>query len=139
VAAFCFAPDLPLFELARVLMRLDHIARFIENADHCTMRPAEKLRVVDCVANCARFAVPQPTEWEGIENQIDAAMIFAGPDFVKRAWDKSSFPSGNRVSFSSQIFSQFHFHLGRRLEGHRIQMFVKFGHQSNSVFPDNPS
>jgi hypothetical protein len=28
VAAFCFAPDLPLFELARVLVRLDHVARF---------------------------------------------------------------------------------------------------------------
>jgi hypothetical protein len=34
VAAFCSAPRSPLFELARVLMRLDHVASFIVNADH---------------------------------------------------------------------------------------------------------
>jgi hypothetical protein len=27
-------PSLPLFEIARVLMRLDHVARFIVNANH---------------------------------------------------------------------------------------------------------
>jgi hypothetical protein len=27
----------PLFELARVLVRLDHVARFIVNADHSIM------------------------------------------------------------------------------------------------------
>jgi hypothetical protein len=27
-------------------------------------------------------SVPQPTEWQRIENQIDAAMIFARADFV---------------------------------------------------------
>jgi len=27
------------------------------------------------VANCARLAVPQPTEWQRIGNEIDAAMI----------------------------------------------------------------
>jgi hypothetical protein len=26
--------------------------------------------------------MPQATEWQRIGNQIDAAMIFAGPDFV---------------------------------------------------------
>jgi hypothetical protein len=26
--------------------------------------------------------VPQPTDWQRIGNQIDAAMIVAGPDFV---------------------------------------------------------
>jgi hypothetical protein len=30
--------------------------------------------VPDCVADCIRFAVPQATEWQGIGNQIDAAM-----------------------------------------------------------------
>jgi len=33
VAPFCFAP-LPLFEIARVLVRLNHVARFIVNANH---------------------------------------------------------------------------------------------------------
>ena len=36
-----------------------------------------------CVANCIiRRVIPQPTEWENIGNQIDAAMIFARTDFV---------------------------------------------------------
>jgi hypothetical protein len=29
-----------------------------------------------------RLGIPQPTEWELIANQIDAAMIFTGSDFV---------------------------------------------------------
>ncbi len=29
-----------------------------------------------------RFTVPQRTKWQRVGNQIDAAMIFAGPDFV---------------------------------------------------------
>ena len=40
------------------------------------------LGVADCVADCVRFAVPQPTEWQRIGNQIDAAMIFGLSDFV---------------------------------------------------------
>jgi len=43
---------------------------------------AVKLGVVDCVADCIRLAVSQATEWQRIGNQIDAAMIFAGADFV---------------------------------------------------------
>jgi hypothetical protein len=34
------------------------------------------------VADCIRLAVPEPTEWQHSGNQIDAAMIFAGADFV---------------------------------------------------------
>jgi hypothetical protein len=35
MAAFCFTSDaLSLFELALVLVRLDHVAKFIVNADH---------------------------------------------------------------------------------------------------------
>jgi hypothetical protein len=34
VAAFCFAPRLPLFEVALVLVRLNHVASFIVNANH---------------------------------------------------------------------------------------------------------
>ena len=41
------------------------------------------LGVGDCVADRIRLAVPQATEWQRIGNQIDAAMIFAWPDFVK--------------------------------------------------------
>ena len=36
-----------------------------------------------CVADCVWRAVPQPTEWQRIGNQIDAAMIFARSHFVK--------------------------------------------------------
>jgi len=35
----------PLFELAHLLVRFDHVARFIENANHRIMRAAEKLCV----------------------------------------------------------------------------------------------
>jgi hypothetical protein len=28
------------------------------------------------------FGAPQPTEWQRVRNQIDAAMIFARADFV---------------------------------------------------------
>jgi hypothetical protein len=37
VAAFCFAPRSPLFEIARVLVRLDQVARVIVNANHGIM------------------------------------------------------------------------------------------------------
>jgi hypothetical protein len=36
-------------------------------------------RVADGVRDGIRLAIPQPTEWQRIGNQIDAAMIFAGP------------------------------------------------------------
>jgi hypothetical protein len=39
--------------------------------------------VADCVLDRVWFAVPQPTEWQRIGNQIDAAMIFARSHFVK--------------------------------------------------------
>jgi hypothetical protein len=38
--------------------------------------------VVDCVRDGIRLAIPQPTEWQRIGNQIDAAFVFARPDFV---------------------------------------------------------
>jgi hypothetical protein len=44
VVAFCFAPLSPLFELARVLVRFDHVAS-VSNANHGIMRTAEKLEV----------------------------------------------------------------------------------------------
>jgi hypothetical protein len=53
------ASALRLFELASVFMRLDHVARFVVNANHGVMRPAVKLGVVDCIADRVRLAVPQ--------------------------------------------------------------------------------
>ena len=41
------------------------------------------LRVSDGVADCIRLAIPQPTEWRRIGDEIKAAFIFARADFVK--------------------------------------------------------
>ena len=41
------------------------------------------LGVADCILDCVWLAVPQATERQRIGNQIEAAMIFAGADFVK--------------------------------------------------------
>jgi hypothetical protein len=38
----------------------------------------------------------------------------------------------NCISGSSQIFSQFQFHLDRCFKRHRVQMFVKLWHQSHA-------
>jgi hypothetical protein len=70
----------PLFELACVLVRLDHVARFIVNANHGIMRAAAKFRVVECVA---RLQVPQATEWERIGDEIDDAFVAARGAFRK--------------------------------------------------------
>jgi hypothetical protein len=40
-----FSSRLRLFEIARVLVHLNHIASLIVNANHGIMRPAEELRV----------------------------------------------------------------------------------------------
>jgi len=49
---------------------LDHVARFIVNADHRVMRAAAKLRVSDCVRD---FGALQPTEWQRIGDEIVSA------------------------------------------------------------------
>jgi hypothetical protein len=46
----------PRFEIVRVLVCLDHVATFIVNANHGVLRTAEKLSVVDCVADLIRLA-----------------------------------------------------------------------------------
>jgi len=51
------------------------------------------LFLVDCgwiichpaIKNDSGLAIPQPTEWQRIGNQIDAAMIFARVELRKRA------------------------------------------------------
>ncbi len=66
----------PLFEIARVLVRLDHVPSFIVNANHRVMRAAEKLCVADCIADCVWLGIPQPAERQRIGDQIDPTSIF---------------------------------------------------------------
>ena len=80
--------NLPVFEVAGMLIRFDHAARFMISANHSIMRAAVELGVADCVADCIRPAIPQATEWQDIGNQIDATFIFAGADFVSVHGDK---------------------------------------------------
>ena len=47
----------PLFEIARVLVPFDHLARLVVNANHSIMRTAEKLGLADCFAHSIRFAI----------------------------------------------------------------------------------
>ena len=58
----------PLFEIALVLVRFDHIAGYIINANHRTVCAAEKLCVIDSVVDRVELAIPQPTEWQHIGN-----------------------------------------------------------------------
>jgi hypothetical protein len=61
-----------LFEIARVLVRFDHIARGIVNANDGVMRTAVLLGIADCVRNGLRSVIRQPTKWQRIGNQIEA-------------------------------------------------------------------
>jgi hypothetical protein len=47
------------FELALVLVRFDHVASRIVNANHSTMVAAVKFRVVDCITGCVWLGIPQ--------------------------------------------------------------------------------
>ena len=40
------------------------------------------LRVSAGIRESIGIAIPKPTEWQRIGNQIDAASVFAWPDFV---------------------------------------------------------
>ena len=96
---------LELAKIARVLVRLDHVARFIVDPNHGVMRAAIELCVVNCVADCVWVTVPQATEWQRIGNQNDAALIFAGADFVnvhgrRLASDISNRKSSTHISDS---------------------------------------
>ena len=39
-------------------------------------------RVSDCIREGVRFAMPQPTEWQRIGDEIKAAFVFARADLV---------------------------------------------------------
>jgi hypothetical protein len=63
-----------------VLVRLDHVASSIVNADHRIM--SIELGISDCVRDGVWFAIPQPSDWQNIANQIETAMIFARAYFL---------------------------------------------------------
>jgi hypothetical protein len=112
-----------------VLVRFDHIARFIVNANHSVMWTAAMLRVADCVVDRIRFAVPQPTEWQRIGNQIDAAMVFARSDFASVQHPVSAIEPSSTTSKTNciVIFISGNFGLtcGKRL--HRESCAESFG------------
>jgi len=49
-----------------MLVRLEHIASVIVNANHCMMWAAVELRVAYCIAHRIRFAIQEPTEHQRI-------------------------------------------------------------------------
>jgi hypothetical protein len=69
-----------------VLVRVGDVACFIVNTNHGGMRPDEKLCVTDCVTDRILLAVPRATEWQRVENQINAALIVARAYFVSVRW-----------------------------------------------------
>jgi hypothetical protein len=66
-----------------VLVRVDHVARFIVNPDGGVMRTTVKLCVSDCIADCVWFPVPQPIKWQHITDWIDAAIVPARSNLVR--------------------------------------------------------
>jgi hypothetical protein len=52
----------PLFEIARVLVRLDHVASVIINANHSIMWAA----AVHCVADCMKGRRPYPALYQSL-------------------------------------------------------------------------
>jgi hypothetical protein len=68
-----------LAKIARVLVRLNHVASAIVNADNGIMRAAVELRVIDRIL---RPSVPQPTERQRIGDQVNAAFVFTRADFL---------------------------------------------------------
>jgi hypothetical protein len=99
-----------LFEIAGVVLCLNHIARFIVNADDSIVRAAVEFCVADCVADRVWLAIPQTTEWRSTGGRsaprlsprgriarryISAYHTFAarrqrdygGREFDQRAWD----------------------------------------------------
>ena len=74
MAAFCFTPVLWFFELALVLVRFDHVASRIVNADHGMMGTAAVLRVVDCVRGRVRSGIPQTALRQHLGDKIESVI-----------------------------------------------------------------
>jgi len=64
----------------------------------CAIRPPNRL------TGRIWFAVPEPTEWQRVANQLDATMIFAGAHFVKRAGIVDDMFSTVRTSANQKRF-----------------------------------
>jgi hypothetical protein len=71
-----------LFKLACALVRFDHIASRIVNANHGAMGAAAMFCVTECIRDCVWLAVPEPTERQRTGKQIDAEMIFKRSHFL---------------------------------------------------------
>ena len=61
--------NLPLFEIDGVLVRLDHVACFIVNANQGIVLMAAMFGVSDCVRNRILITIPEPTERQRIRNR----------------------------------------------------------------------
>src|SRR5439155_5649377 len=61
-------------------------------------------RVSDCVRDGIRLAIPKPTEWQGIGNQVNAALIFARANFVNVHYGASCL--GRRSAFTDQMIKR---------------------------------
>ena len=72
----------PQCRLPELLVRVDHFARVIVDADDGMIRSTAVLCVSDSVRDCIRPVVPQPTKCQRIGNEVNAAFIFARADFI---------------------------------------------------------
>ena len=72
-------------KIARVLVRFDYVTSNIVTRITASCERLSKLRIVNCVADCVWLAVTQPTEWERIGDEIDAALVAARGAFGKSA------------------------------------------------------
>jgi len=58
-------------------------------------------RVADCIRDGVWLAIPEPTEWQRIGNQIDAAIIFTWADFVNvHRWQRRKLVFQSQARFS---------------------------------------
>ena len=64
----------PLFELASVLVRLNHVASFIVNANHSIVRATVIFRVDDCIRDGIRPTTPESPEWQ--TSEIDRRRVY---------------------------------------------------------------
>ena len=60
-----FLIALPLFQIAFVRVRRNHVGRGIVNADHGILCAGEKLCIFDCIIDCVRLAV-RPSRTLGV-------------------------------------------------------------------------
>jgi hypothetical protein len=63
--------------------------------------------VADCIADCIRFGIPQPTAWEHFGNQIDAAM-----DHVASGIVNTNHKKRRLFSFEAKLLSAPWHHFG---------------------------